>query len=242
MRVRHSGRRASRSARPCDWSIDEHEPAGAGLPGTTGSILLLIDGAVDEGDLERAATLETLIPADARGLPAVVDRQATLAILAGDPRRATALLATTSDASPRLVLLRAVAALLDGDVVEAERHLALPRMERSAALDALDRLLHAIVETERGPRVAADATASLCDAVLESTIRPAQRVRQLGRGLRAVGLLLRRATDSATVAGVVAAGLRGVASDLGLDSASGVGAGSGPLAVGAGDRLWRGIA
>lgn len=242
MRVRRVGSRASRSARPFDWSIDEHEPAGAGLPGTSRSILVLMDAAIEEGDLERAATLEALLPAEARALPAVIDRRATRAILAGDPRRATALLATTDDASPRLVLLRAVAALLDGDVVEAERHLALPRMERSAALSALDRLLHAIVETERGPRVAADATAALCASVLDPTVRPAHGARQLGRGLRAVGLLLRRAVGTATVAGVVAAGLRGVASDLGLDSASGIGAGSGPLAVGAGDRAWLGIA
>jgi hypothetical protein len=242
MRVPRPGNPTSRCAQPLDWSIDEHEPAGVGLPGTSRSILLLIDAAVEEGDLERAAMLEALIPGEAQGLPAVVDRQATIALLAGDPRRATALLATTADASPRLVLLRAVAALLEGDVVEAERQLRLPRMERSGALIALDCLLHAIVETERGPRVAADASASISAAILDPAAGPTHRARQLRRGLRAVGLLLRRATDPATVAGVVATGLRGVASDLGLDSGSGIGAGSGPLAVGVADRRRLGIA
>lgn len=220
------------SAQTLDCSVDEREPLGRPLPGTATSVLRLFDRALDDGDFEGARNLRRLLPDDLGSDPAVADRIATLAILAGDRLSAREALARVSDCTPRLTILAAAIALEEGDVVAADRVISRPLAERSLALAVLRCLLHAIEESDRGPRVRSDATVSICRAALEAGIGPADRPRRLRLAIRLLASLLARSEGTATIAGTVVAGLRGVAVDLGLS----LGGEGGELAVTAEDR------
>ncbi|MDZ4755668.1 MAG: hypothetical protein SGJ11_14370 [Phycisphaerae bacterium] len=147
---------------------DLHEPLDSLEAGVAVETLERIDGAIGAGDLQRARQLEALLPQSLRAEPPVADRLATVRLLAGDLESAAAVLDACPQSTPRLDLLRAVAALRRDDLLAAFAIANGPSARRSLCLRILAAIVSSLTAWEQGVRVKSDPTAAVCETTRET--------------------------------------------------------------------------